>query len=201
MFFTEPGNDEQSSDAGRPLAIARDAARTVPWVMGILAAGMREHGAGLHPAQVRVLMAMHGRTVGPSELADRLQVSLPTISKTLAVLERHGWVERVPDDADRRRVVVRTTPQGQQRMTRAIQDGVGQLAEALTVASDAELDAIERGLESLRAVLARTDRGRRGHGCGGSGEAHRHGQATGGGAAGEGAGAPVPHGREEGGAR
>lgn len=171
MFFSEIDAASETAQAPKPLKVARDAARTVPWVMGVLSAGMRERGAGLHPAQVRVLMALQGRAIGPSELAERLQVSLPTISKTLAVLERHGWIERAPDEADRRRVVVRLTQEGHERMAQAVRDGVTQLADALAAADESELDNIERGFASLRVVLARAGSAHRGHGCGGPGRA------------------------------
>jgi len=136
-------------------SVARATASTVPWVMGTLAASMREEGRDLHPSQLRVLIAMHHTSVSPSDLAERMEVSLPTVSKTLGVLERRGWIERTPDEADRRRVVLRMTPEGRKMMSAVLDRGIEELAEVLSSASDEELDDIDRGIASLQSVLVR----------------------------------------------
>ena len=48
----------------------------------------------------------------PSELAARAGITRQAVTKTLNDLERVGLVEREPDAADRRGVVVRYTPRG-----------------------------------------------------------------------------------------
>jgi DNA-binding MarR family transcriptional regulator len=47
-----------------------------------------------------------------SELARRAQVTKQSMAELVAHLERHGYVERVPDPADRRARLVRATPRG-----------------------------------------------------------------------------------------
>jgi len=136
-------------------SVARATAGTVPWVMGTLAASMREEGHGLHPSQMRLLMAMHHGDVSPSDLAERMEVSLPTVSNTLGVLERRGWIERAADDADRRRVVLRLTAEGRDMMRAVLDRGIEQLADVLSSATAEELNDIDRGMTSLQAVLRR----------------------------------------------
>jgi DNA-binding MarR family transcriptional regulator len=48
----------------------------------------------------------------PSELADRAGITRQAVTKTLDDLERLGLIERQPDAADGRGVVVRYTPRG-----------------------------------------------------------------------------------------
>lgn len=136
--------------------VSRLTARTVPWVMGSLAAGLREHGQGLHPAQFKLLMSMHHAPVSPSELAERMEVSMPTISKTLAILERRGLIVRAIDDADRRRVRLTLTEDGRATMRRVLEAGVEQLCKTLSSATPDELASIEAGMNSLSDVLVRT---------------------------------------------
>ena len=67
---------------------------------------------GLHPGQEFLLAALwrHGPTpVGA--LARRLGVEQPTVTKMVRRMEAQGLMARGADAADRRRVVVRTTPQ------------------------------------------------------------------------------------------
>ena len=49
-----------------------------------------------------------------SELARRAQITKQSMAELVAHLERHGYVERVPDPADRRAKLVRATPRGLQ---------------------------------------------------------------------------------------
>lgn len=55
----------------------------------------------------------------PSEIAERVLVPSATMTATLDVQERQGWVRRVPNPADRRSVLVEITPEG-----RAVADRV-----------------------------------------------------------------------------
>ena len=49
-----------------------------------------------------------------SELARRAQITKQSMAELVAHLERHGYVERVPDPADRRAKLVRATARGRQ---------------------------------------------------------------------------------------
>lgn len=149
---TQPGTWSADSAAYR---VARVTAHTVPRVMGTLAASLREQDEHLHPAQMKVLMMMHAGELSPSQLAERLQVSLPTISKTVSVLERRGWIERSADEHDRRRVALRLTGDGRETVKSVLTYGIEELARTLSVATDEELDTIEGGMHALQAVLSR----------------------------------------------
>jgi len=135
--------------------VARVTAHTVPRVMGALSASLREKDDSLHPAQMQVLMMMHAGELSPSQLAERLEVSLPTISKTVSVLERRGWIERSADEHDRRRVVLRLTVEGRETVRSVLTHGIEQLARTLSVATHEELDTIEAGMHALQTVLSR----------------------------------------------
>src|SRR3712207_6749497 len=47
-----------------------------------------------------------------SELARRAQITKQSMAELVAHLERHGYVERIPDPADRRARLVRATARG-----------------------------------------------------------------------------------------
>src|SRR5262245_12620831 len=49
-----------------------------------------------------------------SELARRAQITKQSMAELVAHLERHGYVERVPDPSDRRARLVRATSRGQE---------------------------------------------------------------------------------------
>ena len=49
-----------------------------------------------------------------SVLAERAQITKQSMAELVVHLERHGYVERVPDPGDRRAKLVRATPRGRQ---------------------------------------------------------------------------------------
>jgi DNA-binding MarR family transcriptional regulator len=49
-----------------------------------------------------------------SDLAERAQITKQSMAELVIHLERHGYVERVPDPADRRAKLVRSTPKGEE---------------------------------------------------------------------------------------
>ena len=59
-----------------------------------------------------VLQFLDGEGTRVSELAQQAQITKQSMAELVAHLERHGYVERVPDPADRRAKLVRATARG-----------------------------------------------------------------------------------------
>ena len=79
-----------------------------------------------------------------SELARRAQVTKQSMAELVAHLERHGYVERVPDPTDRRAKLVRATARGREVY-----------AIARAVLADIEREWTERlGPERMRQLRA-----------------------------------------------
>ena len=81
-------------------------------VMRTVAADMRRSPKPLAPTQMGSLMRIAAGACSMSELARYQAVSLPTISKSVDMLVRRGWVERGVDKQDRRQTMARLTPSG-----------------------------------------------------------------------------------------
>jgi len=77
------------------------------------------------------------RTVAPSELATRLGLTRPAVTAMVDRLERAGYLQRSPDQADRRRVTLQLS---------------GDRDLALTETYAALGSALSRGLASYRAT-------------------------------------------------
>ena len=94
-----------------------------------------------------------GAPLTPSQVSDRVLIASATMTATLDLLERRGWVRRIPNPADRRSVLVQITPDG-----RAVAD---QLLPGVRTLERSILSALthdERAclLNLLAKVLART---------------------------------------------
>jgi DNA-binding MarR family transcriptional regulator len=85
-----------------------------------------------------------------SELAERRAVSLPTISNSIHILEKRGWVRRVRSDEDRRKVAVEITDEGREILNHVQQHTVKKVAEVIAAITEHDQEIISEGLLILR---------------------------------------------------
>jgi DNA-binding MarR family transcriptional regulator len=97
-------------------------------------------------------------TVG--ELAERLGLSLPTVSGVLADLDRAGYVEREPDPGDRRRTIARITPDKASLITQWLDGAASPIARVLDQLDTAEQEAFLKAMSLLETELRGHDTGR-----------------------------------------
>lgn len=88
---------------------------------------------GLHPGQDVLLWVLGQQPDGMlvNELADRLGIESPTVTRSLARLSAGGWFTREPVPGDRRAVRIRLTPAGRDAVPR-IEEVWRQLASTAT---------------------------------------------------------------------
>ena len=114
----------------------------------------REKIAGVSPQQVGLLVAIKyapGITVG--ELAADERVSTAAMSKRVSRLERNGIVARTKSEADRRRVGLSLTEEGQRTLRRVRSRRTAWLASRLSSLSRDELAAVGAAAEPLARLL------------------------------------------------
>jgi DNA-binding MarR family transcriptional regulator len=90
-------------------------------------------------------------TVG--ELAERLGLSLPTVSGVLADLDRVGYVERQPDPDDRRRIIARITPAKASLIAQWLDGAASPIARVLDQLDTAEQEAFLKAMSLLETEL------------------------------------------------
>lgn len=108
------------------------------------------HNAAMSDAQLAVLGALHahGRH-SLTALAERERVTAPTMSALVTGLGEQGFVTRIPDDADRRRVQVEITPAGE-----AVVAAIVERRTALLMAEITALGFSDDELRTLHAASA-----------------------------------------------
>src|SRR4051794_9141888 len=119
----------------------------------------REKIAGVSPQQVGLLVAIKyapGVTVG--ELAVEERVSTAAMSKRVSRLERDGLVARTQSDADRRRIGLPLTDEGQRPPRRVRSRRTAWLASRLSALSPAELAAVGAAAGPLERLLELEER-------------------------------------------
>jgi DNA-binding MarR family transcriptional regulator len=88
-----------------------------------------------------------------STLAERAQMTKQSMAELVAHLERHGYVERVPDPADRRAKLVRLTPRGREAVPVAREAIADLEARWSDVLGERDMKRLRRLLERLGQAL------------------------------------------------
>ena len=105
-------------------------------------------GAGV----LRQLLACDG-DMRLGQLADRLAIDAPGVTRKVQQLEREGLVSRTPDPEDGRASRVRLTPDGRRVMDRLLAAKRERLGEALASWSAAERTTFARLLEQFASSV------------------------------------------------
>ena len=135
--------------------------RLRPTVLQLARELRREKIAGVSPHQVGLLVSIKyapGITVG--ELASEERVSTAAMSKRISRLERDGLVTRTQETADRRRVGLTLTDEGQRALRRVRSRRTAWLASRLDTLSADELARVGAAVDALSHLLA-DEEGRR----------------------------------------
>ena len=119
------------------------------------AAGEAMRELGLHPGQNFILDELWREdALTPGELARRIGIEVPTVTRATQRMESAGLVKRIPDDTDARLVRVRLTERGS-----AMREQLPPILERVYNDALAPLAADERrALVALLMRVARTHR-------------------------------------------
>lgn len=116
-------------------------------------ADLRRSGTAIEPTQWATLRLLAAGPCTMSEIARHKAVRLPTMSRSVDMLVKRGWVERCVDDSDRRQTLVRLTSAGQALLAdcrRRFEDLIDARLAALT---EEDRERLVAGLVAARAAL------------------------------------------------
>lgn len=98
----------------------------------------------------------HEGTIGPSELARRLQMTTGAVTALVDRLERSGHVQRASHPRDRRRVMLKRTTKADEDFTEEIAPMAMEILALAESLSDEERRAVGRFLDGFIAIIAQT---------------------------------------------
>lgn len=113
-----------------------------------------ENHDNLNHSHFQILVALNeqGRS-SISDIAKKLLISTPNMTKLLNKLIDDGFVERIPDQKDRRIINIELTQKGKNHVDNAFEDLVLTFKERLSSLPDEQLDKLNNSLENLKEVL------------------------------------------------
>lgn len=110
----------------------------------------------LSPSQYRLLTFLAEAPSAATALAARLDVTRPSLTALVDGLVARGYVERLPDPNDRRRVSHEISKAGRTALAEADQAIQGRLSQLATPLSPAARSRANAGLEDWLAAIAAT---------------------------------------------
>ncbi|WP_410573331.1 MarR family winged helix-turn-helix transcriptional regulator [Amycolatopsis sp. cmx-4-61] len=129
---------------------------------GLAERAMKRIGADLDRPGLSIIIALYtaGKAMRVGEIADRMQVAGPHVTRHLHVLERRRLVHGLPDPDDRRARLVELTPDGTEIADRYVTTLLGWFGDALANWSPADrrtfYDLLLRFTDDLAAFLSAT---------------------------------------------
>ena len=113
----------------------------------------------LGPRHVAALEQLREGPLTVGALATRLDLTLSTVSGVLADLDRAGFIDRHPDEVDRRRTIVRITPAKSALIEQWLDGAAQPLARVLDRLAPQEQAAFLKAMDMLEAELRVQDAG------------------------------------------
>jgi MarR family transcriptional repressor of emrRAB len=114
------------------------------------------HPRGLSESDFRVLMALFSQDDGsafPSELCARMAQSPANITRISDALVERGLITRSSSEQDRRRMILRITPQGEQLLHEFLPSMFAVVRKCFADLSDAEIKSITGLLKRVAATV------------------------------------------------
>jgi DNA-binding MarR family transcriptional regulator len=133
--------------------LAQDILRIIPQFVRLLAAELRRSGQLMTPGNFQLMFMLQYGPANLSELAEFQNVSLPTMSRSVARLESIGWVERHSDPNDRRVALIVLTDDGEKRLQEMGDVALKIIGEALESTSITDREALAAGLDVMRRAF------------------------------------------------
>ncbi len=136
---------------------AREMLDVIPLIMRTLRPDIHNPAGLPNPGHFHLLHALLDGPHNLSELAEKHNVTLPTMSNTITTLCEHGFVQRQQAQDDRRRVIIQLTPTGREMLSKIRAYTEAHLAEILAPVSEEDKKQLIAGLAVLRRAFTTTE--------------------------------------------
>lgn len=113
--------------------------------------------SGITPTRLAALAALtrYPNGVRQGDLAERMNMAAPSMTRLVEILEEAGWVERRRDPTDQRCLLLVLSPRGHTTVGMLRDEAATQLGEELAELSDEERAALAAAVPVLRRLADR----------------------------------------------
>jgi MarR family transcriptional regulator, 2-MHQ and catechol-resistance regulon repressor len=120
----------------------------------LVASVARRHGLSHAALNALAIIEGNGTPIPAGAVGAQMHITTGTMTSVLDTLERNGYIERLSDPEDRRRVLVDVTPSAQAILNQLLPEVVQATTAALAGFSAKELDDLIDTLARVRQAIA-----------------------------------------------
>ncbi len=120
----------------------------------LVASVARRHGLSHAALNALAVIEGNGAPMATGEVGAVMHITTGTMTSVLDTLERNGYIERLTDPDDRRRVLVEVTPRAQAVLDRLLPEVVQTTTAVLAGFGNKELDDFLGTLARIRGAIA-----------------------------------------------
>ncbi|HEX6607845.1 MAG TPA: MarR family transcriptional regulator [Chloroflexia bacterium] len=160
MIETAPTSEAPTAAPARPAVdqAAGRVLRVIPVMFKQMIVKAREEMpdalCDLGETQFRIIHALNYGSFTMGELAERMKVRTPTVSRMIDAMVARGLVDREPDSTDRRKVWLHLTAEGRKVSTAMEQHFQTAVARFLQPLDDEKLAVIVAACDALEGLLS-----------------------------------------------
>jgi DNA-binding MarR family transcriptional regulator len=147
--------EQQYQSDAEVYALARKTLQIFPLLMRLMSGEMRSDDRKMDAGLMALLGSLQFRPHSLSELAERMNVSLPTMSSTVSTAESRGWVTRTRSEKDRRIVWITINPEGDRVLEEAQHEIAGRIARIIEAMPPEQRGQLDNGMDALAGAFAR----------------------------------------------
>ena len=141
---------------------ARELLEVTTLLMRSFTARMRQGEQRIEPAHIGILARLSAGPCSLTELAQHQAVRLPTMSKSIALLVKRGWVSRSTPADNRRQTMVTLTAAGREVFADMKRDSTKHVVGLFVTLSADDRMRVDAGLKILVRALTEAVRNERG---------------------------------------
>lgn len=120
----------------------------------LVASVARRHGLSHAALNALAVIEGNGAPMAAGEIGAHMHITSGTMTSVLDTLERNGYIERLTDSDDRRRVLVEVTPEAQAVLNRLLPEVVQTTTAVMAAFGDKELYDFLGTLARIRDAIA-----------------------------------------------
>ena len=121
---------------------------------GLIASVARRHGLSHAALNALAVVEGNGGPMAAGAVGARVHITSGTMTSVLDTLERNGYIERLADPRDRRRVLVEVTPEAKAVLNQLLPEVVQTTTVVMAGFADTELFAFLRTLARVRDAIS-----------------------------------------------
>lgn len=129
----------------------------IPRMMQVIVTAVKNQQIQLPMIHYRLLRILKEHPMSLSQLAEHLLISKASLSETVNLIVEKGWIEKINDPSDARRVFLKTSSTGIEQMEKTDAEVLSIISQKLAELSQEEKAIVSDGIDIISRLFVMPD--------------------------------------------